>query len=192
MNTRASACLARRASVVVATTFFNLNIQPVIPFSVSERWKLIARTILPLDSIPTPDGERHTGTGDIQEQLFFTPAESGSLIWGLGPVFSLPTATAAPVETGSWAIGPGLVLIHNVGPFVLGALFSRALELRGRGGATRLDGPAQVKAGKPFFCYFNSTRMHGFARLSPAADCMTGLELQADGTSSTTVTWVSC
>jgi arylsulfatase len=39
----------------------------------------------------------------------------------------------------------------------------------------------QVKAGKPFFCYFNSTRMHIITHLSPEADGKTGLGLQADG-----------
>ncbi len=96
-------------------TFYNLNVQPVIPFSISENWKLIARTITPLDTIPGPGGSRYNGFGDIQEQLFFTPAKAGKLIWGLGPVFSLPTATARPVETGSWAAGPGLVLVKNAG-----------------------------------------------------------------------------
>jgi arylsulfatase len=39
----------------------------------------------------------------------------------------------------------------------------------------------QVKAGKPFFCYFNSTRMHIITHLSPQANGKTGLGLQADG-----------
>lgn len=115
-------------------TFYNLNVQPVIPFSVSKDWKLIARTIIPFDSIPTPGGTRRTGIGDIQEQLFFTPAKSGSIVWGLGPVFSLPTATAGPVETGSWAIGPGLVLVKNAGPFVLGGLFTQYWNFADEGG----------------------------------------------------------
>ncbi|HEY7293083.1 MAG TPA: arylsulfatase [Vicinamibacterales bacterium] len=38
-----------------------------------------------------------------------------------------------------------------------------------------------AKANKPFFCYFNSTRMHINTHLSPAADGKTGLGLQADG-----------
>ncbi len=115
-------------------TFFNLNIQPVIPFSVSEDWKLIARTIIPFDTIPGPGGTRHTGFGDIQEQLFFTPAKAGKLIWGFGPVLSLPTATALPVETGSWAVGPGLVLLKNAGPFVLGGLFTQYWNFADAGG----------------------------------------------------------
>jgi arylsulfatase A-like enzyme len=39
----------------------------------------------------------------------------------------------------------------------------------------------QTKAGKPFFCWFNSTRMHIYTRLKPASDGKTGLGLEADG-----------
>ena len=39
----------------------------------------------------------------------------------------------------------------------------------------------QVKSGKPFFCYYNSTRMHVFTHLSPQYEGKTGLGLQADG-----------
>jgi arylsulfatase len=39
----------------------------------------------------------------------------------------------------------------------------------------------QTKANKPFFCYFNSTRMHIWTHLSPAYNGKTGLGLQADG-----------
>ena len=39
----------------------------------------------------------------------------------------------------------------------------------------------QVKAGKPFFVWFNSTRMHVFTHLKPSSEGKTGLGLQADG-----------
>jgi arylsulfatase len=39
----------------------------------------------------------------------------------------------------------------------------------------------QHKANKPFFCWFNSTRMHIWTHLSPEANGKTGLGLQADG-----------
>jgi len=39
----------------------------------------------------------------------------------------------------------------------------------------------QVKADKPFFCWFNSTRMHVFTHLKPSSAGKTGLGLQADG-----------
>ena len=120
-------------------TFFNLNVQPVIPFSISKDWKIIARTIIPIDSFPGPGGTRFSGFGDIQEQLFFTPAKSGSLIWGVGPILTFPTATAQPAETGSWGAGPTVVLVKNAGPFVLGGLFSQAWSFADSGGDPRTD-----------------------------------------------------
>jgi arylsulfatase len=39
----------------------------------------------------------------------------------------------------------------------------------------------QHKAGKPFFCYFNSTRMHVFTHLKPASQGKTGHGLYPDG-----------
>jgi arylsulfatase len=39
----------------------------------------------------------------------------------------------------------------------------------------------QVKAGKPFFCYYNSTRMHIFTHLKKESEGKTGLGLEADG-----------
>jgi arylsulfatase A-like enzyme len=39
----------------------------------------------------------------------------------------------------------------------------------------------QVKGGKPFFCYYNSTRMHIFTHLKPESVGKTGLGIEADG-----------
>jgi arylsulfatase len=39
----------------------------------------------------------------------------------------------------------------------------------------------QVKANKPFFCYFNSTRMHVFTHLKQESEGKTGLGLYPDG-----------
>jgi arylsulfatase len=38
-----------------------------------------------------------------------------------------------------------------------------------------------AKSGKPFFCYYNSTRMHIFTHLKPSSDGKTGLGIEADG-----------
>jgi hypothetical protein len=76
-----------------------LNVQPVIPVALTLRWNLISRTIVPFLDAPAPAGERFRGLGDIQEQLFFTPARPKGLIWGLGPFFSFPTATAEAIST---------------------------------------------------------------------------------------------
>jgi len=114
--------------------FFNLNLQPVIPFKLSTNWNVIARTIVPLDSLPGPDQTRFSGVGDIQQQIFITPAKPGGLIWGLGPTFSFPTATSSPVETGTWGGGFAAVVVKMTGPFVLGGLVSQIWPMTDAGG----------------------------------------------------------
>jgi arylsulfatase len=39
----------------------------------------------------------------------------------------------------------------------------------------------QHKADKPFFCYFNSTKMHIWTHLKPESEGKTGLGVEADG-----------
>ncbi len=121
------------------TTLLNLNFQPVVPFKVTENWNLIARTIIPINSFPGPEGTRFSGVGDIQEQLFFTPAGSGGTTWGVGPALSLPTATAAPAETGTWAAGPTAVIVHMTGPWVLGGVVSQLWPLSDAAGDPETD-----------------------------------------------------
>ena len=59
-----------------------LNIQPVIPFKLSEDWNLISRTIMPLIYQPelAPGVGDVFGLGDIQQLLFLSPAKPGKLI----------------------------------------------------------------------------------------------------------------
>jgi len=121
------------------TTFFNLNFQPVIPFRLNANWNAIARTILPIDSFSRPNGSRFSGFGDLQEQLFITSARPGRIIWGVGPAFSLPTATAAPAETGTWAAGPTAVVLTMNGPWVAGALVSEFWPLADAGSDVETD-----------------------------------------------------
>lgn len=120
-------------------TFFNLNFQPVVPFKLTENWNAIARTIIPISSVPGSDNESFSGIGDIQEQFFITPAKPGAIIWGLGPALSLPTATAPPLRTGTWAAGLTGVVVKMAGPWVLGGLVSQWWPMADAGGDPRTD-----------------------------------------------------
>ncbi len=120
-------------------TFFNLNFQPVIPIHLTPKWTFIARTIVPIVSIPTTDGVSYSGVGDIQEQTFLTPARPRGIIWGIGPAFSFPTATAFPAKTGTWAAGPSIVLLATPGPFVLGSLFVQLSPMTDSNGSPRVN-----------------------------------------------------
>jgi hypothetical protein len=87
---------------------------------------LIARTIVPYLDIPGAGAtKRVKGIGDIQQQFFFTPAKTGAIVIGVGPMFSLPTATNDLSKTGDWATGPAIVVLKMTGPFVLGGLLTQ-------------------------------------------------------------------
>lgn len=100
------------------------NIQPVIPFNLSEDWLLITRAIAPLINQPefvSGQGSEF-GLGDINLSLFVGPSKPGSLIWGMGPVFLLPTATDDRLGTDKWGVGPAAVGLTMKGPWVFGVL----------------------------------------------------------------------
>jgi hypothetical protein len=119
-------------------TLFNLNFQPVIPFKVTENWNLIARTIVPVLSVPVAD-MRFSGVGDIQEQLFFSPSKAGAFIIGVGPIFSFPTATSDVSRTGSWAAGPNVVILKMTKRFVFGALVNQLWTFADDGDDTEVN-----------------------------------------------------
>src|SRR5450755_3627497 len=74
-----------------------LNIQPVIPVSISPDWNIITRTIMPVIWMPTLglDIPSKSGFGDIVLTAFLSPANPGEWIWGAGPVVQIPTNSAA-------------------------------------------------------------------------------------------------
>lgn len=120
-------------------THFNLNFQPVVPIPLTPAVSLIFRTIVPFHSFPGPSDGKNGGVGDIQEQLFFTPAKPGKVIWGVGPMFSLPTATAEPARTGTWAGGVSAVALAMPGPWVFGALVTQVSPMSDTGGEPETD-----------------------------------------------------
>lgn len=100
---------------------------------------MILRTIVPVLSIPGPEGSRFSGIGDIQEQIFVSPGSPGKIIWGIGPQLSLPTATTAPVQTGSWAAGPSVVVLTMTGPWVLGSLVNNVWTFSDAGDSKEMN-----------------------------------------------------
>ncbi len=100
------------------------NIQPVIPVSLNDDWNVISRTILPIIDQQgiLPGGAADAfGLGDVVQSFFFSP-KSSDPIWGVGPVFLLPTATDAVLGTEKWGFGPTAVVLKQNGPWTFGAL----------------------------------------------------------------------
>jgi hypothetical protein len=112
-----------------------LNIQPVIPFNVSENWMVIARIIQPIVWQPyanQPTGGEY-GLGDMVPTFFLSPRNPGKLIWGLGPAFVIPTATNTILGQGKFSIGPSAVVLAQPGPWTFGGLVNNVWSVAGSG-----------------------------------------------------------
>ncbi len=137
---------------------WKINVQPVMPFTLNEEWNLISRTILPIidqDDVPV-SGMDESGIGDIVQSLFFSPKEptSGGIIWGVGPVFLLPTASDEALGTEKWGIGPTAVVLKQEGPWTYGALANHIESFAGD--ADRADVSATFL--QPFLTYITKTK----------------------------------
>ena len=111
------------------------NIQPVIPIHITGDWNLITRTIMPIINQPSlfPGMGSATGLGDINPTFFFSPAKFGELIWGVGPTFTLPTATDSLIGSGKFSMGPAAVALTMQGHWVVGALMNNQWSVAGWG-----------------------------------------------------------
>jgi len=112
-----------------------MNIQPVIPMSITEDWNLIGRVILPVISQNDVFGESgsQTGLGDALLTGFFSPKAPtpGGLIWGAGPAISIPTATDDLMGSGKFSIGPSVVGLVQAGTITYGALVNHIWSVFG-------------------------------------------------------------
>jgi hypothetical protein len=117
-----------------------LNIQPVIPISLTKDWNLILRTIFPIvsqhdlfyvenvpKSLHITQNRSQDGLSDTTQSFWFSPKEPGpfGLVWGIGPAFLYPTGTNDLLGTGAFGIGPTVVVLKQMGGLTAGALMNQ-------------------------------------------------------------------
>lgn len=109
---------------------FKMNIQPVIPFSLNERWNLITRTIIPViqqddvaGTFARPSGTQ-IGLGDTSISAWLSPVNPTDNGWilGVGPILSLPTGTNNLLTSDKWAAGPTAIALKQDKGWTYGAL----------------------------------------------------------------------
>jgi hypothetical protein len=136
---------------------YTVNIQPIIPFSLTKDWNLITRTIMPViyAESPLPGGDNTAGLGDILQSFFFSPKEPtrGGWIWGVGPVFLYPTATDDALGTEKFGLGPTVVLLKQQHGWTYGMLANHIWSVAGE------SSRAEVNATflQPFVSYTTKT-----------------------------------
>jgi len=135
-----------------------INVQPVIPISISEEWNMISRTIMPLiDQHDIPSGVDKSGLGDVVQSFFFSPkapSSWGDIIWGAGPVALLPTASDEVLGGEKWGAGPTAVALKQSGPWTVGMLANHIWSFAGE------DDRGDVNATflQPFCGYITKTK----------------------------------
>jgi hypothetical protein len=116
-----------------------LTLKPVVPISINQEWNLISRTVMPLvkQTDITP-GTSQSGIGDVTQSFFFSPKAptSDGLIWGVGPIISIPSNETG-LSSKQWGTGPTGVVLKQSGTYTFGML------------AFNLYGLGQADAGMP-------------------------------------------
>lgn len=137
-----------------------LNFQPVVPITLNEDWNVISRTIVPItfeqDEIFPGAGDQ-SGLGDIVQSFFFSPKEptAGGLIWGVGPVVLVPTASDDLLGADQWALGPTVVGLKQAGQWTYGLLANHLWGVHQKGQNDRSDVNATFV--QPFVSYTTPT-----------------------------------
>ena len=129
-----------------------LNIQPVVAVNLGS-WNIISRTILPVVYLPQNAASLTLaaafGIGDINQSPFVSPDRPGAIIWGVGPSFSVPSATSRVLGSGRFGAGPTAVVLATPKPWVVGLL---GRQLWSIGGSNRRAGVSQALL-QPFVNY---------------------------------------
>lgn len=137
-----------------------VNLQPVAPFSISDNWNVISRTIIPfVDQKDIVPGTRQSGVGDVVQSFFFSPKAptAGGMIWGAGPVFLLPTG-ASGLGADQFAAGVTGVVLKQNGPWTYGALANHLWSVGDTAGGTKMS----ATFFQPFLVY-NTKNLWTFA-----------------------------
>jgi hypothetical protein len=110
-----------------------LNIQPVIPISISEDWNLISRTIVPVIQQKNVQPDRaQFGLGDTTQSFWLSPKEptSSGWIWGAGAAAVIPTGYDG-LGASTWALGPTIVVLKQTGSWTYGVLWNQVWNVSG-------------------------------------------------------------
>src|SRR5215831_12446832 len=115
---------------------YTVNVQPVIPVSLSKDWNLIVRTIMPIiyAESPVAGGSAKSGLGDILQSFFLSPKEPvGGWILGAGPAMLYPSATDNALGSGKWGAGPTAVVLRQEHGWTVGILANHVWSYAGWG-----------------------------------------------------------
>ncbi len=128
-----------------------MNIQPVVPITLSKNLNLITRIIIPVITQynVTGAGEKQNGIGDFVLSGFLSPSNSkNGFTWGAGTVFLIPVGSS-DYTTKKFGVGPTAVALKQFHGWTVGGLINQIWSVAGS--STRSD-VSQMFV-QPFFNY---------------------------------------
>jgi len=119
-----------------------LRFMPLYSFPSFNKWKVVNLDLLTFADAPggvpgqpgNPEpipGDRVFGVSDLLHASFYTPSRSGSLIWGLGGLLMIPTASDSTLGSGKWSAGPAFRISYRTGSWNLGAFGGQSWSFAG-------------------------------------------------------------
>ncbi|CAN7373823.1 hypothetical protein LJR219_002234 [Phenylobacterium sp. LjRoot219] len=137
---------------------YQLNIQPVIPISLTTDWNLIVRTILPVidQNRLSPTVDSTWGLGDTTQSFFFSPKQPvRGWILAAGPAVLWPTGSSG-LSTDKWGAGPTLLALRQEHGFTYGVLTNHIWSFADAGDAGDRPSVNQTFL-QPFLSWTSST-----------------------------------
>ncbi len=110
-----------------------VTFQPIIPLRITPHWNVLTQTSLQLISLPSssPEQGHINGLGDATLYAVLSPTRTAEWLWGVGPVFQIPTHTNANLGTDKWGVGPAAVVVRTVGNWVYGGIINNTMSFAG-------------------------------------------------------------
>ncbi len=103
------------------TEYANVTlIEPLIPVSIGDTgWNLVNRPVIPIiATAPVPTGvpgdfDQKSALGDVVFFSLLKPPSTGHFQWGVGPTFTLPTASNDKLGSEKWSAGPAGIALYT-------------------------------------------------------------------------------
>jgi hypothetical protein len=119
--------------------------QPILPVPLTEKWKIIVRPTVPFTfTQPFPQRNHNntfdhkTGIGDVLLPLPVSPALDNWIV-GLGPTFSIPTATNRALGRQQFSMGPTGIVGYKTKDYVVGVFPQYFFKIADRGDQRNRD-----------------------------------------------------
>lgn len=140
-------------------------IQPVLPFQLTDKWKLIFRPVIPINNFDTVDNvdisvgsipgitgvdfDRKMGLGDVVLWNAFSNHYKPPFVWGFGPTVMLPTATEDQLGSGKWSAGPMALAVGITKKWIIGGVLQHWWSFDGDDDITVQTSSGPVTAERP-------------------------------------------